>query len=61
VSDAFVCGLLADWHLEKTVPFTAVVTAIKYTKPGDRTGIPDLSGAEAFPAARSGALTLENL
>jgi sugar/nucleoside kinase (ribokinase family) len=58
---AFIRGLVADWPLEKTVKFAAAVAAIKCTKPGGRSGIPDMATAEHFLTERGDAFEFEYL
>ena len=38
---AFLCGMLQQWELEKSVEFASAVAALKCTRLGGRTGIPD--------------------
>ncbi len=44
----FIRGLLEGWPLEQTVRFAAAVAAVKCTKLGGRTGIPDMPTAMSF-------------
>ena len=38
---AFLCGMLQQWELEKSVEFASAVAALKCTRLGGRTGIPN--------------------
>ena len=40
---AYIYGMLEQWELMKTVEFASAVAAIKCTRLGGRTGIPDLA------------------
>ena len=45
---AFIYGMLQRWELMKTIKFASVVAAIKCTRLGGRTGIPDRQQALRF-------------
>lgn len=45
---AFIFGILEGWSLEKTITFSHAVAALKCTKIGARTGIPDLEATIQF-------------
>ncbi len=50
---AFIYGMLQQWELVKTVEFASAVAAIKCTRLGGRTGIPDLQQALRFLQKRN--------
>ena len=45
---AFIYGMLQRWELMKTIEFASAVAAIKCTRLGGRTGIPDRQQALRF-------------
>ena len=45
---AFIYGLLQNWHLKDTARFANAVSAIKCTRLGGRTGIPDYKTVKNF-------------
>ncbi len=44
----YIYGLIRDWPMERILLFASAVAALKCTKIGGRTGIPDLKGVEEF-------------
>ena len=50
---AYIYGMLQEWELMKTVEFASAVAAIKCTRLGGRTGIPDLKQALRFLRGRN--------
>jgi sulfofructose kinase len=53
---AFIFGLLNNWKLEKTLTFASATAAIKCTKLGGRSGIPDLTAVNKFIESRRNIL-----
>jgi ribokinase len=58
---AFIRGLVANWPLEQSIKFAAAVAAMKCTKPGGRSGIPDMGAAERFLIEREAEFEFEYL
>ena len=58
---AFIYGLLQRWSTERVVQFAAAVAAIKCTKLGGRTGIPDLEMTQEFLEKRGESFRFEFL
>ena len=50
---AYIYGLLQQWELMKAVEFASAVAAIKCTRLGGRTGIPDRQQALRFLRERN--------